>query len=78
MGIGKYFHVKPIIFVRGQNREFSFFLIETKKSVFSAKLLIGKCQISKRRVGPWPPSTPPLPTTMVVRIHVIAQHLPEI
>jgi len=34
MGIGQYFHVKPIIFVGGQNREFSFFLIETKKTFF--------------------------------------------
>ena len=34
---------------REPNREFSFFLIESKKTFFVAKRLIGKCQISKFR-----------------------------
>jgi len=72
MGVGKIFYRggscgiflrvgKNIIPKGAKSGEISFYTLETKKSTFFAKDVIGKCQISKSR-GLGPPS--PLPTHM--------------
>jgi len=69
MGVGRifqgggnsgFFQRQPKIFFRWpKSREISFFPLESKKTTFFAKNLIGKCKISKNPLLPLPK---PMPT----------------